>query len=1233
MPFRPCPTGCGFYLSPNDRHDRCVQCLGRKHAEAAFAEGGCQNCDDMPLGTLRSRAAFFSKKPRRHSTASRSGPSTSGYEAAAMCVEEERQDLNDALPGTSSQTVHPVCPPMESPDDFESSSQYGLDLLFGAPAEEKAGSVASEGEPSEADVMAELTAPAGESQSVADAEMAAALKRAAKEIGVVWVPPPSPEPSRLDDWFLGSGRDSRPRSSPVPFFPEVHEELTKSWKAPLSARSRHVISPSLTTLDGGPARGYTEVPQVERAIVMHLCPQNAASWRGRPRLPSRACKFSSALVAKAYVASGQAASALHAMAILQVYQAKVLKDLHEGVPDPELLHELRSATDYALQATKVTAQALGRAMSTVVVQERHLWLNLAEMRDAEKARFLDAPISQTGLFGETVEEFAQQFSTRALAQLSRRSNLRLSPAEEDPRRGWLRPRNLPVLQPDPPNGPALVGRWHRQPVLRPLRTHVRLRSVPETGSPGKEDHLTCPDPHSTRGRALDSASTRLSATRQTATTWSMKEQFPSLGTIYSTSDPLLDGRMLFPLSETYGRTTPVPPYALKQQARSDDLPSRADHLHSSHRSDSLGRAASVVRGFSPPATHCFPSDGTPTLGTPNVTPLRPLAENFSDWLNLPNPSRWLLRTIRLGYAIQFARRPPKFHGVLTTSVQGPNTAVLRAEIAVLLVKDAIETVPSAELKKGFYSPYFIVPKKGGGLRPILDLRVLNRALLKLPFKMLTLKHILTCVRVQDWFVAIDLKDAYIHVSILPRHRPFLRFAFEGRAYQYKVLPFGLSLSPRVFTKGKGHTHSQLSRRLADPSSLVGFGLRTQGHGSQPFGSVGASGQLGKEQTLPGTEDLFSWCRAGLGQYVCTSLPGACTVSSEVCGNTQMRVSGPPKTGSEAPRAHGILSRGHATGFDAHETAAALASYLSPQVGVASRHIRVNITPSCRQTLSPWTDMMFLRSGVPLEQVSRRIVVTTDASKTGWGATCNGQAASGVWTGPRLFWHINCLELLAVLLALRRFRPMIQGKHVLVRSDNTATVAYINHQGGVRSFRMSQLARHLLLWSQHRLKSLRATHIPGEANRMADSLSRHPPRSHLIPSWDLAVVLQGLQQDPFEPLQSVELDALSFKTALLTALTSIKRVGDLQALSVNSSCLEFGPADSHEDDPNLTLLCPVRALRIYMERTQPFRRSEQLFVCYGGQQKGKAVSKQRISHWLVNAIRMAYLARGLPCPLE
>ncbi len=48
--------------------------------------------------------------------------------------------------------------------------------------------------------------------------------------------------------------------------------------------------------------------------------------------------------------------------------------------------------------------------STLVVQECHLWLCLADIKEHEKVQFLNAPVSQTGLFGDALKSFAQQFS-------------------------------------------------------------------------------------------------------------------------------------------------------------------------------------------------------------------------------------------------------------------------------------------------------------------------------------------------------------------------------------------------------------------------------------------------------------------------------------------------------------------------------------------------------------------------------------------------------------------------------------------------------------------------------------------------------------------------------------------------------------------------------------------------------------------------------------------------------
>ncbi len=67
-----------------------------------------------------------------------------------------------------------------------------------------------------------------------------------------------------------------------------------------------------------------------------------------------------------------------------------------------------------------------------------------------------------------------------------------------------------------------------------------------------------------------------------------------------------------------------------------------------------------------------------------------------------------------------------------------------------------------------------------------------------------------------------------------------------------------------------------------------------------------------------------------------------------------------------------------------------------------------------------------------------------------------------------------------------------------------------------------------------------------------SLWLNPPRPRTMPVWDLSIVLRALKGPPFEPLQTAGLRVTTLKTALLLALASVKRVGDLQALSVSAS---------------------------------------------------------------------------------
>ncbi len=159
-------------------------------------------------------------------------------------------------------------------------------------------------------------------------------------------------------------------------------------------------------------------------------------------------------------------------------------------------------------------------------------------------------------------------------------------------------------------------------------------------------------------------------------------------------------------------------------------------------------------------------------------------------------------------------------------------------------------------------------------------------------------------------------DAETHLSMRPSLRLVCSDRPEGRLLQCLVPPSTQTISPLCF------------RRVSIP---VGPPLRAP----QP---VGASGQPGKEQTLPYAEDLFSRHGVGLGQPHSTSLRGACSVNAEMPGVSPAQEGGSTETFSEAPGVYGILSRYHAARIASYETASALASRPSPEMGMAPRHV-------------------------------------------------------------------------------------------------------------------------------------------------------------------------------------------------------------------------------------------------------------------------------------------------------
>lgn len=157
----------------------------------------------------------------------------------------------------------------------------------------------------------------------------------------------------------------------------------------------------------------------------------------------------------------------------------------------------------------------------------------------------------------------------------------------------------------------------------------------------------------------------------------------------------------------------------------------------------------------------------------------------------------------------------------------------------------------------------------------------------------------------------------------------------------------------------------------------------------------------------------------------------------------------------------------------------------------------NITKEARKDISAWLFFLNQYNGVsiipqPTWTDSRILRLFTDSSNLGYAAVLQSQWFQGKWPQDWTVTHggknIALLELVPIVLAIQHWAKSLSGQRILLMCDNEALVYIINKQSSKLSEIMNLVRQLVVACMLHNI-IIRAKHIPGVDNIIADRLSR------------------------------------------------------------------------------------------------------------------------------------------------
>lgn len=479
-----------------------------------------------------------------------------------------------------------------------------------------------------------------------------------------------------------------------------------------------------------------------------------------------------------------------------------------------------------------------------------------------------------------------------------------------------------------------------------------------------------------------------------------------------------------------------------------------------------------------------------------VSPIhKKLFSNLDTWKQITTDST-ILEWIH-GYKIPFTTNPCQHFVPSSPSFNLKETQIMRECIANLL---CIGAAQECTYKKGqFVSSIFLVPKKNSEYRFILNLKQLNKFIEPQHFKLEDIRSVLSLISKRCYMGSLDLKDAYYHIPIHKDYRKYLRFTFEDKLYEFNCLPFGLCTAPYVFTKLMkpviGHLRKNGITSVIYLDDLWCKGLSHENcktnllYSESLFKALGFTINYEKSAMNPSMRVTYLGHILDSKKFV-ISLPSQKIKSALYKLKTLLQL----KTFSIRFLAEVIgtlVSCKYAIPYgQLHTRILERVKIKKLKLFDGSFDAKMSFSSHsvCKKEISWWIKALD-NAYCSIRTDEYSITIFTDASLTGWGATANGNKTHGWWNLEEQKLHINELELLAILYGLKSLCRSYRNSQILVRSDNTTAIAYINRQGGTKFLNLHKRATQIWNWCENQNNWIFATYIASRDNTIADSESR------------------------------------------------------------------------------------------------------------------------------------------------